>query len=167
MVPEVRRKQLVQKTITVPGNLARACEEFNRGLFYECHETLEEVWQEEREPVRDLYKGLIQVAAAFVHISRGNYTGAERLCRTALGYLAPYRESGALGFDVDRIAGDVEDAHRRIISLGPGRVREFDLGQRPVYAVDTGVLAREAVRWRAWGFDAAGDARPMTITVAE
>ncbi|GMV86782.1 MAG: hypothetical protein AMXMBFR80_26370 [Dehalococcoidia bacterium] len=167
MVPGIRRKRLVEKRVTVPGNLARACEEFNRGLFYECHETLEEIWQQEHGPVRDLYKGLIQVAAAFVHITRGNYAGAERLCRTALGYLAPYRGSGALGFDVDRIASDVEDAHGRIIALGPGRIQEFDLSRRPVYAFDAGALTGEAVRWRAWGFDAAGNAETKTIIVAE
>lgn len=166
-MPGVRRKQLVEKTITVPGNLRRACEEFNGGLFYECHESLEEIWQEEHGPVRDLYKGLIQVAAAFVHITRGNYVGAERLCRTALGYLEPYRGSGALGFDVDRIASDVEDAHERIQALGPDHIVEFDLGRRPVYAIDAGVLRSEAARWRAWGFDAGGNAEAMTITVAE
>jgi hypothetical protein len=167
MVPEVRRKRLVQKSITVPGNLARACDEFNAGLFYECHESLEEIWQEEHGPVRDLYKGLIQAAAAFVHLSRGNYPGAERLCRTALGYLEPYREPGALGFDVNRIAAELEDACLRIQDLGPQRIREFDLRQRPVFAFDPAALSEEAVRWRAWGFDAAGNAETKTITVAE
>lgn len=166
-MPEVRRKRLVQKSITVPGNLARACEEFNAGLFYECHESLEEIWQEEHGPVRDLYKGLIQAAAAFVHITRGNYTGAERLCRTALGYLEPYREPGALGFDVGRIAAGLEDVCVRLHALGPERIREFDLRRRPVFAFDPAALPREAVRWRAWGFDAAGNAETKTITVAE
>src|SRR3989304_4557172 len=135
-MPPVRQKQFVRKEITLPANLDRACAEFNAGLFYECHESLEEIWQEERGPVRDLYKGLIQVAAAFVHLSRGNYAGAERLCRTALAYLAPYRPDGALGFDVERICRDAEEVHARIEELGPGRIREFDLARRPAYAID-------------------------------
>lgn len=166
-MPEVRKKQLVRKQITVPGNLLRACAEFNSGLFYECHESLEEVWQEERGPVRDLYKGLIQVAAAFVHLSRGNYAGAERLCRTAIGYLAPYRSEGALGFDVEQICRDAEDAYARIQALGPERIREFDTTRRPTYAFDSSPLAAEAIRWRAWGFDEAGTPETRTITVAE
>lgn len=166
-MPQVRKKQLVRKQITVPGNLARACAEFNLGLFYECHESLEEIWQEERGSVRDLYKGLIQVAAAFVHLSRGNYTGAERLCRTALGYLAPYRPDGALGFDVEGICRATEDAYGRIVALGPAGIREFDLSRRPAYAFDPARLAREAIRWRAWGFDEGGNPETRTITVAE
>jgi hypothetical protein len=164
---QARKKQLVQKRITVPGNLARACAEFNTGLFYECHESLEEIWQEERGPIRDLYKGLIQVAAAFVHVSRGNYVGAERLSRTALGYLAPYRPGGALGFDVEQICRDTEDVHARIQSLGPDRLGEFEIARRPFYRFDSAMLATEARRWRAWGFDEAGAPEVRTITVAE
>lgn len=164
---QARKKQLVRKQVTVPGNLARACAEFNSGLFYECHESLEEIWQEERGPVRDLYKGLIQVAAAFVHLSRGNYTGAERLCRTALGYLGPYRADGALGFDVEDICRHTEDAYARIVALGPARIREFDLARRPAYAFDPARLASEAIRWCAWGFDQGGNPESRTITVAE
>jgi hypothetical protein len=166
-MPQVRKKQLVRKQITVPGNLLRACTEFNSGLFYECHESLEEIWQEERGPVRDLYKGLIQVAAAFVHLSRGNYVGAERLCRTALGYLSPYRPEGALGFDVEQICRDIEHAYRRIQDLGPERIREFDTARRPTYAFDPDRLGAEAIRWRAWGFDEAGSPETRMITVAE
>ena len=88
------RKQLVRKTITVPANLQTYCDEFNAGLFFESHEHLEEVWQQERGPVRDFYKGLIQLAAAYVHLGRGNLKGGERLCRTGLQYLEPYRGHG-------------------------------------------------------------------------
>lgn len=167
-MPEVRRKkQLVQKQITVPESLVRGCEQFNAGLFYECHESFEEIWQDEQGPVRDLYKGLIQLAAAFVHISRGNHTGAERLTRTALGYLAPYRPAGAMGFDVERICSDGENVYRRVTELGPEGMSEFDVALRPVYNVDLNALKHDAPRWHAWGFDASGNALPMTITVAE
>lgn len=165
--PARRQRRLVQKTVTVPGNFQRACDEFNAGKFFECHETFEEIWQEEAGEVRDLYKGLIQVAAAFVHLTRGNHFGAERLLRTALGYLAPYRPGGAMGFDVETICRDAEDAYARIVALGKAHIAEFDLSRRPVYAFDATALAAEAVRWQAWGFDAAGRALPMEITVVE
>ncbi|MGH2632791.1 MAG: DUF309 domain-containing protein, partial [Tepidiformaceae bacterium] len=58
--PRRRKKELVYKYITVPGNLAQACNEFNTGHFFECHESIEEIWQQEAGDVRDLYKGLIQ-----------------------------------------------------------------------------------------------------------
>lgn len=161
------KRRLVTKTVTVPGNFRRACDEFNSGRFFECHETLEELWQQERGGVRDLYKGLIQVAAGFVHIKRPNHFGADRLTRTALGYLAPYRATGAMGFDVEAIARGVEAVNRRVNELGRARIGEYDLALRPVYAFDEALLPAEARRWRAWGFDEAGEALPMEITVVE
>jgi uncharacterized protein len=159
-----RRKSPVEKAITVPGNLLQACQEFNSGKFFECHESLEEIWQEEQGEVRDLYKGLIQVAAAFVHVTRGNFVGADRLMRTALGYLAPYRAEGAMGFDVEAICARVEACHRDLISNGPGNV-VFDPTTPPAYTCDTARLAAESRRWRAWGFDTAGEALELQVTV--
>ena len=108
-----RKKQLVYKTVTVPGNLEQACREFNSRLYFECHETLEEIWQEEQGEVRDLYKGLIQVAAGFVHITRNNHFGAKRLLTTALGYLEPYRAEGAMGGVRDLIGDERIARHLR------------------------------------------------------
>ena len=141
----------------------KACEEFNSGRFFECHETFEEIWQEEQGEVRDLYKGLIQVAAAFVHASRDNPRGTERLLTTALGYLAPYRADGAMGFDVGAICGAAE---RALAALREGGV-EAALAAVPRYACDATKLPAEAVHWRAWGFDRHGSALPMEITIPE
>lgn len=167
MPPARRKKRLVEKVITVPGNFAVGCGEFNSGLFYECHERFEEVWQLETGPVRDLYKGLIQVAAAFVHLQRGKFIGAERLLRTGAGYLAPYRAEGAMGFDVERICLAVEDVYGRLMAAGPDGVPSLDLARRPYYDFDEAKLPGEAVRWHAWGFDDSGRAERMQITVAE
>lgn len=44
---------------------------FNRGLFYEAHDVLEELWLVDRRgPDGDFYKGLIQLAGAFVHMQK-------------------------------------------------------------------------------------------------
>ncbi len=167
MEPPRRKKHLVTKVVTVPGNLRLGCDEFNAGKFYECHERFEEIWQVETGPLRDMYKGLIQIAAGFVHLSRGKYIGGERLLRTGVGYLAPYRDTGAMGFDIGGICRDAEQVYRRLLAAGPDGVAGLDLSMRPLYAFDVAALRAEAVRWRAWGFDSAGRAEPMSITVAE
>lgn len=154
------------KTITVPGNLRTACEQFNRGEFWECHETLEEIWQEEPGEVRDLYKGLIQVAAAYVHLSRGNYRGADRLLATAVGYLQPYRARGAMGFDIEGICTVAERAHARLRADGP-EATTVHPELTPVFSVDESRLPAEARRWGAWGFDRDGHAVPMEILVLD
>ena len=165
--PRQPRRRLIRKTITVPGNFEKGCADFNAGRYFECHEWFEEIWQEEQGAVRDLYKGLIQIAAAFVHLSRGNFVGADRLLRTGVGYLALYREDGAMGFDVEAIAASAAAAHARLLAGGPDGVGTIDLAERPRYAFEQARLASESQRWAAWGFDNEGRPLALEITVPE
>src|SRR5215213_1536465 len=44
---------------------------FNEGLYYEAHDVLEEMWLPNRgKPADHFYKGLIQLAGAFVHLQK-------------------------------------------------------------------------------------------------
>jgi hypothetical protein len=167
MQPARRRKQLVTKTITVPANLQRACDDFNAGKFFESHEHFEEIWQYETGKVRDAYKGLIQISAAFVHLSRGNFIGTERLLRTALGYLAPYRGQSVLGFDIETIAAAAEDTYARLLAAGRERISAVDIAERPLFEFDAEAMTADALRWKAWGFSDSGEPLEMEITVAE
>ena len=52
-----------------PAHLLGWLECFNSGEFYEAHDVLEDLWLEERETLNaNFYKGLIQLAGAFVHL---------------------------------------------------------------------------------------------------
>ncbi len=156
------------KVITVPGNLTIACDQFNSGLYFESHESLEEIWQEEQGDVRDLYKGVIQVAAAFVHITRENCTGARRLLTTALGYLDPYRQyPTTLGIHVETFCRDAERCLAEVERLCPGGLEAFDMRLVPFLAFDEDAMRRDAVQWQAWGFSPAGEPLEMTIDVIE
>lgn len=70
--------------------LARGIAEFNRGRYFECHETLEEMWSALRGPSRDFFQGLIQVSVGFLHLDRGNRVGAARTFARALARFKPY-----------------------------------------------------------------------------
>ena len=78
----------------------RGVDEFNRGLFFECHDTLEDVWSGIRGPARDFFQGLIQVAVAFHHVSNGNAAGALSMIDRALGRFRAY-PARYFGFDLD------------------------------------------------------------------
>jgi predicted metal-dependent hydrolase len=53
---------------------------FNAGQYYEAHDVLEELWLPiRREPDGDFYKGLIQLAGAFVHLQKGRLRPADAL----------------------------------------------------------------------------------------
>ena len=69
--------------------------QFNDGLFFECHDTLEEVWSGLRGPSRGFLQGLIQVAVGFYHLGNGNRAGARTLLRRALGRLERYPDAYA------------------------------------------------------------------------
>ena len=63
---------------------------FNEERFFEAHEALEFLWRREKGISRDFYHGLIQVAAAFVHLKKNHPSGAETLLQKAKGYLRKY-----------------------------------------------------------------------------
>jgi predicted metal-dependent hydrolase len=57
---------------------------FNRRLFYEAHEVLEPLWLDRRQGAEAaFYKGLIQLAGAFVHLQRNRLRPAAALFRLA------------------------------------------------------------------------------------
>src|SRR5216117_3678649 len=64
---------------------------FNRGLFYEAHDVLEELWLADRKgPNGAFYKGLIQLAGAFVHLQKGRLRPAAALFKLAHANLQRY-----------------------------------------------------------------------------
>ena len=64
---------------------------FNAQLFFEAHEVLEELWLKERGGVKDLfYKGLIQLAGAFVHVQKHRPGPAAALFKLAQTNLSKY-----------------------------------------------------------------------------
>jgi len=64
---------------------------FNRGLFYEAHDVLEELWLPNRNGANGpFYKGLIQLAGAFVHLQKSRLQPAAALLRLARAKLQRY-----------------------------------------------------------------------------
>ncbi len=52
---------------------------FNQREFHAQHEALEDAWNAESRPVRDLYQGLLQVGLAFLQIENRNQAGAFKM----------------------------------------------------------------------------------------
>jgi uncharacterized protein len=63
---------------------SRGVELFNRAAFFEAHEVLEDVWRAAAPPQKKFLQGLIQVAVALHHHSRGNVAGARSLLGRAV-----------------------------------------------------------------------------------
>lgn len=108
------------------SELARAgVELFNRGEFFEAHETLEHAWNAEAGPARELYRALLQTAVAYLQIQRGNYAGAQKMFLRLRQWLAPL-PAACRGVDVAQLRADVQAAQQALEALGPERLADFD-----------------------------------------
>ena len=107
--------------------LAKAVREFNSWRFYDCHETLEDVWRAEPGPDADFYQGIIKVAAGFHHLLRGNRKGVLNLLGHALALLEPYRPSHC-GVNV---AGLINEANACLERARERGLAEFDRSTIP------------------------------------
>ena len=87
--------------------LHKGVDEFNEQLFFECHETLEEIWLEDHGEDRKFYQGLIQVAAGYFKLQQNVPAGALKLWRTGIEKLEPYAPV-FLGIDVDGLVSAVQ-----------------------------------------------------------
>lgn len=109
----------------LPTGAQRGIEEFNEGKYFEQHETLELVWRAETRPVRDLYRGILQIGVAFLQIERGNYAGALKIFHRAFRWLQPFRPA-CQGIDVERLLREAATIETEVRRLGPERLAEFD-----------------------------------------
>jgi predicted metal-dependent hydrolase len=64
---------------------------FNRQQFYEAHDVLEDLWLPDRHGVNgNFYKGLIQLAGAFVHLQKHRLRPSAALFKLARTNLEKY-----------------------------------------------------------------------------
>lgn len=64
---------------------------FNSGSYYEAHDVLEDLWLGcRRQPMDGFYKGLIQLAGAFVHVTKNRPGPAVALLKLSSSYLVRY-----------------------------------------------------------------------------
>ena len=114
--------------------LAEAASLFNRKLYFECHDLLEDRWAGERDPGdRAFLHGLIQIAVGLYHVSQRNHLGAVNLLSRGIEVLAPLAperdgldvrgfidgarrcleksERGLAGEPVEWVAEDVPEMH--------------------------------------------------------
>ena len=82
---------------------------YRNGDFFEAHELLEPAWMGTDDPVeRDLYQGLIKLAAAYVHGVRGNPAGIAKNLVGARARLAAVVEAGELPASLPPAARDLD-----------------------------------------------------------
>jgi predicted metal-dependent hydrolase len=100
-------------------------EQFNRGEFFEQHETLETAWRAEPRPVRELYQGILQVGVACYQIERGNLPGALKMFERGLRRLEKFAPE-CQGIDVAHLMADAKRVRDEARRLGSERLKGLD-----------------------------------------
>lgn len=116
-----------------PGQLLQGIREFNRQEWYECHETVEDLWIGATGEVRDFYQGIIQIAIALHHWRNGNFGGAVSLLTGGAGYLRRTADR-CQWVDVAALAAGADRARAALEELGKERMEQLDPALIPLIA---------------------------------
>jgi predicted metal-dependent hydrolase len=110
----------------------RGLEEFNRGEYFQAHETLEEAWKLEPNVGRELYRAILQVAVTYLQIERGNYRGAMKMSLRLRQWIDPLPDH-CRGVDIAALRSDVAVVHEELSRIGESGIQNFDRGlMKPV-----------------------------------
>ncbi len=98
---------------------------FNQGKFFEAHEELEEAWREEKSAIRDLYRGILQIAVVYLHVRRGNYAGAIKVYGRSSKWIRKW-PAVCRGIQVQKMMDDLEAVMREVGRLGSEKLSEIN-----------------------------------------
>jgi hypothetical protein len=112
-------------------SLRPGIEEFNSERFFEAHEAWEHVWLGSAGDEKRFLQGIIQIAAAFHHYQRDNWTGACSLLKAGLGRLRDAPATlGAIALEpLCRAASEWAQALQE--DRDPGKARLPKIGAAP------------------------------------
>ncbi|MCZ7543648.1 MAG: DUF309 domain-containing protein [Anaerolineae bacterium] len=127
-VPEPARLEALARACAepLPPQARAAIAQFNAGAFYAQHDLLEALWVAERGPVRDLYRGILQVGVAYYQITRGNRDGALKMLLRSVQWLA-HLPDVCQGVDVAQLRADSRRVRAALETTDPADMARFDL----------------------------------------
>jgi predicted metal-dependent hydrolase len=103
---------------------------FNQELYFEAHDVLEELWLKDKSSSDySFYKGLIQLAGAFVHLQKNRLRPASALFRLTRDNLRKYPDEHA-DLDVKGVL-DLVERWLTLLEKGELKVNPFQPGQGP------------------------------------
>lgn len=116
----------------LPEKVLEGISAFNAGNYFEAHDLLEEAWMVETGDIRDLYRGILQIAVCYFHITRQNYEGAQKMYARSLKWLTKWQPN-CRGVRVTELLRDAENVILNLTDLGPERISEFNVSYlRPI-----------------------------------
>ena len=108
-----------------PALLVEGITLFNDGEFFDCHEVIEHAWNDEADPVRVMYQGILQIGVACYHIQHKNWRGAMKLIERGLPKVQRFTPV-CMGIDLAQLVTDTENLRSTLADLGPEWHGEFN-----------------------------------------
>jgi predicted metal-dependent hydrolase len=116
--------------------LLRAAELFNKKLYFECHDLLEEAWSDAKGDDRDFLQSVIHVSVGLYHVAAGNHKGAQSLLARGVEGLArflPERE----GVDLAALSRGARRCLEKTERALAGETIEWEAADVPILTVST------------------------------
>jgi predicted metal-dependent hydrolase len=123
--PHGPEREAYLESLTPEALLQLGIDLYNAGHFWNAHEAWEQVWMDCDGALRAFYQGLIQVTAAFVHVTRNEYPGAMRLLDAGIEKLERYPAT-YLGVRLGPLLEGARACRSRLQHLGERRIADFD-----------------------------------------
>ena len=108
----------------LPEEFWQGVEQFNQQEFYACHDTLEALWIEAREPEKRFYQGVLQIAVGCYHLGNLNWRGAVILLGEGMRRLEAY-EPAYSGIDVTELREQSAELLTALQQAGAENVVDF------------------------------------------
>lgn len=122
-----------------PDAFYKAIREFNDSKFWQCHDTMEELWLITPYPLRLFYHGLIKIAVGFHHVQQNNYRGA--ISKLSQGVdLMNQMPPTLMGVDVELLRNNSTQFLNELNRSQMGSSRQLDISHKVaiVYTRDVG-----------------------------
>ena len=100
-------------------------ERFNNKEYWLAHEALEDAWNAEPNPLRNLYRGILQAAVVYHHIKQKNFRGALKVYQRSQKWLIKWPEI-CCGVDVNQLRTDLDAAIAEVKNLGAENLSKFN-----------------------------------------
>lgn len=120
----------------LPPEALEAVRKFNAGEFYKQHDLFEALWMHETGPIRELYRGVLQVGIAYFQITRGNRRGALKMLLRSIQWLALLPDV-CQSINVAQLRVDAAQVRAELERVGEDGLDQFDLTLlKPVQLVE-------------------------------
>ncbi len=113
-----------------PPRLREGIELFNQDQYFDCHEVLEDAWNDEPEPIRIMYQGILQISVVYYHIQNKNWRGAMKVLERGIPKIRRFTPE-CMGINLDKLLTDADAIRQELVRVGPEWQDDFNVNLFP------------------------------------